>query len=59
MAALTDPGRAVSAAIALYGQEAATAAAYCALEANFAGRAQDFRFLCLVFRQLAAEEAIQ
>jgi len=47
-----DPSDAVIAAIELYGPEARTAAAYCAMEAHFAGRPADFRFWCSVFRDL-------
>ena len=47
-----DPSDAVNAAIELYGPEAQTAAAYCAMEAHFAGRPADFRFWCSVFRDL-------
>ncbi|MGO4637664.1 hypothetical protein AB4Z43_04425 [Mesorhizobium sp. 2RAF45] len=45
-----DPNDAVIAAIELYGPEAQTAAAYCAMEAHFAGRLADFRLWCEVFR---------
>ncbi|MBB6411552.1 hypothetical protein [Mesorhizobium sangaii] len=38
VAELADPQRAISAAIELYGDQAKTAAACCALEAHFAGR---------------------
>jgi hypothetical protein len=48
-----DPTDAVNAAVELYGPEAQTAAAYCALEAHFAGRPADFRLWCSVFRELA------
>ena len=45
-----DPNDAVIAAIELYGPEAQTAAAYCAMEAHFAGRPADFHLWCEVFR---------
>ncbi|MBZ9811129.1 hypothetical protein LB542_16055 [Mesorhizobium sp. BR1-1-9] len=47
-----DPAAAVKAAIQLYGSDAATAAAWCALTANFDGREEDYRFWCAVFSKL-------
>ncbi|WP_214477511.1 hypothetical protein [Mesorhizobium sp. dw_380] len=47
-----DPSDAVNAAIELYGAEAKTAVAYCAMEAHLAGRPVEFRFWCSVFRDL-------
>lgn len=53
---MVDPGRAISAAIDLYGSEAATAVAHCAWEAHFAGRRADFHFWFEVFRDLTKGE---
>ncbi|WP_246674419.1 hypothetical protein [Mesorhizobium sp. B2-2-2] len=52
IAELASPERAVITAIELYGQDAATAVAWCALDANLAGRTADYRFWCQVFRSL-------
>jgi hypothetical protein len=52
IADLSDPASAVFACIELYGWEAPTAAANCALEAHFCGRMDDFRFWCAVFKEL-------
>jgi hypothetical protein len=49
---LADPAAAVQAAVKLYGSDAATAAAWCALTANFEGRQSDYRFWCAVFSKL-------
>lgn len=49
---LSDPAAAVQAAIELYGSDAATAAAWCALTAHFDGRQSDYRFWCTVFSKL-------
>ncbi|TPN57524.1 hypothetical protein FJ976_03635 [Mesorhizobium sp. B1-1-9] len=49
-----DSGDAVKAAIELYGPDAQTAVAYCALEARYDGRSADFRFWSSVFRDLAS-----
>lgn len=49
---LTDPTAAVQAAVELYGSDAATAAAWCALTAHFDGRKGDYRFWCAVFSEL-------
>ncbi|PZV34389.1 hypothetical protein [Mesorhizobium kowhaii] len=54
LAELADPERAISAAIELYGDQAKTALACCALEAHFAGRKADYRFWCGVFKKLDA-----
>ncbi|MBZ9905637.1 hypothetical protein LB557_06455 [Mesorhizobium sp. BR115XR7A] len=49
---LADPAATVEAAVELYGPDAATAAAWCALTANFDGREEDYRFWCTVFSKL-------
>lgn len=49
---LTDPAAAARAAVALYGSNAATAAAHCALTAHFDGRSRDYRFWFTVFSEL-------
>ena len=49
-----SPERAAGALIALYGEEAALAAAHCGLEAHGAGREDDFRFWVDVFAVLQA-----
>ncbi|MBZ9709825.1 hypothetical protein LB543_24245 [Mesorhizobium sp. ESP7-2] len=48
-----SPSDAADAAIDLYGPEAQTAAAYCAMEAHFAGRLADFHLWCAVFQDLS------
>ncbi|TPM24239.1 hypothetical protein [Mesorhizobium sp. B2-3-5] len=52
---LLDPAATVRATIELYGPDAATAAAWCALTANFDGRDDDYRFWCRVFSKLRKE----
>ncbi|ESY48095.1 MULTISPECIES: hypothetical protein [unclassified Mesorhizobium] len=52
IADLVDQDQAAQAAVELYGLEAATAVAHCALEAHFDGRPDDYRFCCDVFHQL-------
>ncbi|RWI54694.1 MAG: hypothetical protein EOR16_23115 [Mesorhizobium sp.] len=52
---LADPAATVQAAIELYGSDAATAAAWCALTANFDGREDDYRFWCTIFSKLGNE----
>ncbi|WP_292097416.1 hypothetical protein, partial [Mesorhizobium sp.] len=47
-----DPSEAVDAALALYGSNAALAAASAAFTARYAGRQDDFRFWFAVFLQL-------
>lgn len=47
-----DPNEAAKAALDVYGSDAATAAAHCALTAHFDGRERDFRFWFAVFSQL-------
>ncbi|WP_181172746.1 hypothetical protein [Mesorhizobium sp. B2-1-5] len=49
---LADPNAMARAAIKLYGSNAATAAAHCALTAHFDGRTGDYRFWCTVFSEL-------
>lgn len=49
---LVDSTAAVQAALELYGSSAATAAAWCALNAHFDGRKGDYRFWCEVFAEL-------
>ncbi|PSJ64544.1 hypothetical protein C7I84_05980 [Mesorhizobium ephedrae] len=49
---LADPSAAAQAAIEVYGPDAATAAAHCALAAHFDGRDADYRFWCKVFAHL-------
>lgn len=51
---LTDPASAVEAALELYGSDATTAAAWCALTAHFDGRESDYRFWGVVFKELVA-----
>ena len=51
---LASPERAAGALVALYGEEAALAAARCGLEAHGAGREDDFRFWVDVFALLQA-----
>jgi hypothetical protein len=51
---LADPRTAGQAAIELYGSNAATAAAWCALTAHFDGRTGDYRFWCAVFSELGS-----
>jgi hypothetical protein len=55
LAELADPSRAVQAAIEVYGLDAATAVAHCALTAHFDGRRSDCRFWCQVFRELGGK----
>ena len=50
--ALASPAQAASAARELYGKDACTAAAWCALEAHFDGRTDDYRFWFTVFCRL-------
>jgi hypothetical protein len=54
---IADPVAAAKAARDVYGPDATTAAAYCAMEAHFAGRTADFHFWLGVFRDLAKSEA--
>ncbi|TPM97584.1 hypothetical protein FKO01_51925 [Mesorhizobium sp. B2-3-3] len=54
IAELADPDRVIAACIEIYGSEAATAAAACALEAHFAGRGPDYWFSCQAYRELMA-----
>lgn len=54
VAGLADPNRAIQTAVELYGSDAATAVAWCALEARFAGREADYRFWYGVFKELDA-----
>ncbi|ESX27369.1 MULTISPECIES: hypothetical protein [unclassified Mesorhizobium] len=49
IADLVDQGQAAQSAIELYGMEAPTAVAHCALEAHFDGRPNDFRFGAMSF----------
>ncbi|MEI9411891.1 hypothetical protein [Mesorhizobium salmacidum] len=49
---LADPAATVEATIELYGPDAATAAAWCALTAKFDGREEDYRFWYTVFSKL-------
>jgi hypothetical protein len=51
---LSDPAAAVDAAVELYGSDAATATAWCALTAHFDGRQSDYRFWCTVFSKLGS-----
>lgn len=47
-----DPDEAAKAALDIYGPDAMTAAAHCALTARFDGRERDYRFWVAVFSQL-------
>ncbi|ETA72363.1 MULTISPECIES: hypothetical protein [Mesorhizobium] len=49
---LVKPDAALQAAMDLYGVDATTAVAHCALTARYDGREADYRFWCEVFRQL-------
>ncbi|TIN31742.1 MAG: hypothetical protein E5Y31_01085 [Mesorhizobium sp.] len=48
---------AVQAATDVYGSDAATAVVHYAFTAHFDGREDDFRFWCVVFRDLAKSKA--
>jgi hypothetical protein len=52
---LANPQATVEAAKELYGSNAATAAAWCALTAHFDGRDEDYRFWCTVFSRLGSD----
>ena len=56
VAELAGPSRAIQAAVELYGSDAATAIAWCALEARFAGREADYQFWCGVFREMTTDQ---
>jgi hypothetical protein len=56
-AALASLQQAAQAAVALYGPDAATAAAWCARTARFDGREADYRFWVGVFERLGADRA--
>jgi hypothetical protein len=47
-----DPDEAVKVALDVYGSNATTAAAHCALTAHFDGRERDYRFWFAVFSKL-------
>lgn len=47
-----DPDEAAKAALDVYGPDATTASAHCALTAHFDGRERDYRFWFAVFSQL-------
>lgn len=50
-----DPDEAANAALEVYGADAITAAAHCALNAHFDGRERDYRLWLKVFLQLKNE----
>lgn len=50
-----DPGEAANAALKVYGTDAVTAAARCALNAHFDVRDRDYRFWFAVFLRLKAD----
>ncbi|TIQ37150.1 MAG: hypothetical protein E5X48_07215 [Mesorhizobium sp.] len=52
-----DPVSAANAARAVYGSQAVTAAAHCALTAHFDGRSGDYRFWCAVFHELGGGQS--
>jgi len=47
-----DPNEAANAALEIYGADAITAAAHCALNAHFDGRERDYRLWLAVFSKL-------
>jgi hypothetical protein len=53
---LVEPDAALWAAMDLYGVDATTAVAHCALTAHYDGREADYRFWCVVFRRLKENE---
>jgi hypothetical protein len=53
---IVEPDAALRAAIDLYGVDATTAVAHCALTAHYDGREADYRFWCVVFRRLKENE---
>ncbi|MGX5829256.1 hypothetical protein ACWGS8_17585 [Mesorhizobium sp. 43Arga] len=57
---LVEPNAALRAAMDVYGVDAATAVAHCALTAHYDGREADYRFWREVFRQLKeSDEALK
>lgn len=56
VAELADPSQAIQAAAELYGSDAATPVAWCALETLFADREPDYRFWCGAFKEMTADQ---